>query len=689
MSTLRKAILLVLIAAGGLLPDPAWAADGDIMKKFDFQSWTTGFSGEISIKNYPRGGREAQDLKDWIVTIDFKGKITGTPWGCSILSQEGTKYILGPLGSGDSIIFPGGPVVKMGFSGEPAKPELTTFEVDGTWVAASRTPTVPATPEYRIKANRDADSFILGVDEPLQVHLKKGEPRTFKFNERVEGVLFSKPVSKVISRNSTVAKIAVENGAIKVEGVSPGRTGMRITFEDTWQDDLLMGLRVDQAGGVLPGLPGPVALGSVAQDSNEDLNFWINHIPGRKGTRMDIRYVYVQGGPISGWAKTTPKWVTRYATESMVLGLIPFFVFYNIPNIEDAHKGMEGPDLDFKNVNDKVYMGFYYNNLELFLKNTTDVMQGELYGVVVEPDFLGYMQKDIKMAPDVLPTADGHLVDTVKKINQQIAVQGGNVLFGWQLNLWAYPVDYNQGVIRITDQKGWVAGREIIKKAATTTAQYAKAAGIHLNGASFISVDKYGLDAMGVRNKSGNLPDPNNPKEAPWFWNNDHWHNYLLYVHTINQVSNMPMVLWQLPVGHINSSTAISARTNIPFPDLGNTVKKYEDSCTTFFFGDAFDVANKTRQDYFSQNQAQDETLEVNGGRLIWGSHMGDLPGNGIIAAMFGAGIGESTTNIGYPPTDNYFWIQKAQIYYEEIGVGGPAWRPRPILAPIIDLLVN
>jgi hypothetical protein len=676
MSALRKAMLMVLMAAGALLPGAAQAADGDIMMKFVFESWTTGFSGEIDIKNYPRGG-EAQDLKDWLVTIDFKGKINGEPWGCRILSQEGTKYILGPPGpeKSQTTIFPGGPVVKMGFSGEPATPELTTFEVAGTWIPATTAPNVPETPDYRITADRDADSFTLGKDEPLQVHVTKDQTRTFKFN---------KPVSKVISRNSTVAAITVENGAIKVTGVSPGRTGMRIIFEDTWQDDLFMGLRVDQAGGARPGLPGPVALGSVSQDSDADLNFWINHLPGRKGTRADLRYVYLNDGPISGWAQKTPKWVTRYAKESMVLGLIPFFVFYNIPN------GDESPKIDYENVNDQLYMTEYYKNLDKFLTDATAVMQGELYGAVLEPDFLGYMQKDIKLAPNLLPTADGHLVDTVKKINQKIKAQGGNVLFGWQLNLWSDPsITYGPGVIRVTDEKGWVEGRKIIKQAATTTANYALAAGIHNNGASFIAVDKYGLDAMGVRNASGNLPDPNNPKEAAWFWNNDHWHNYLLFVNTINQVSNMPMVLWQLPVGHINSSTAMSARTNIPFSDLDNTVKKYEDSCTTFFFGDAFDVANKTRRDYFSQNQAQDETLQVNGGRLIWGSHLGLLPGNGIIAAMFGAGIGESTTNIGYPPTDKYFWIQKAQIYYEEIGAGGPAYRPRPRLAPIIDLLVN
>lgn len=681
MLTLRKAMLMVLVTAAALLPGAARAGEDDLMFKFEAKSWTTAFSGEIHVKNRPQDREKAQDLINWRVTVDFGGKITGAPWGCRILSQEGTKYILVPSEQAtkeeERTIFAGGATVIMGFNGEPANPQLSTLEVDGTWKIPKNPPIWPETPDYRVNADRNADTFTLGKTEPLQVHVKQDETRTFKFNI---------PVSKVISRNSTVAAITVENGAIKVNGLSPGRTGMRISFEDTWQDDLFMGLRVDQANGALPGLPGPVALGSVSLDSAADLNFWINHFPGPKGTRMDLRYIYLQGGPISGWAQDNAKYVTQYAKESMVLGLIPVFVFYNIP------ASRESADDDYKNVNNPVYMTEYYKNLAKFLGDAKAVMQGELYGAVLEPDFLGYMQKDIKLAPDKLPTWDGNLVKTVEKINKQIAQDGGNVLFGWQLNLWADPsVKYEPGVIRITDDPaiGWVKGREIIKQAATATANYAMAAGIHLNGASFIAVDKYGLDAMGVRNASGNFPDPNNPKEAPWMWNNDHWHNYLLYVKTINQVSNKPMVLWQLPVGHINSSTAISARTKITFQVLQNTVTKWEDSCTTFFFGDAFDVANQTRRDYFSQNHAQDKTLQVNGGRLIWGSHMGDLRGNGIIAAMFGAGVGESTTNIGYPPTDNYFWIQKAQIYYEEIGIGGPAWRPRQRLAPIIDLLLN
>jgi len=517
--------------------------------------------------------------------------------------------------------------------------------------------------DYRINANRDADSFILGQNEPLQVNVTEGQTRTFSFDREVR---------RVISRNPTVALIRVVNGAIEARGVIPGRTGMHIIFNGDPKKDpkfkpLFMGLRVDHADGSLPGLPGPVALGSVSDDSVSNVAFWEDHVPGRKGCRMDIRYIYLNGGPFEGWA-TWGERVKNYTKNSLAWGMIPFFVFYNIPD------GDENYDIDLAHVKNFYYMKGYYRNLNLFLRQAKKVMQGELYGVVLEPDFLGYMQKDSGKQPSEITTADGTLVDTVTKINQTIVKErfgGQNILFGWQLNLWADPVNYEPGVIRITDRDGWVAGREKIVQAATNTVNYATAAGVLSYGADFLSIDKYGLDAAGVTSPPYN---PDNPSASVWFWNNDHWMNYLLYVNTLSQVSGKNIVLWQLPVGHINKSTAISVRTKKRFPDLADTTNKYEDSSTTFFLGDKFDASGSgaTRLNYFSQNQALDPTLQVSGNLVTWGRHLEILPQYGVISAMFGAGIGISTRGISptkmeppfLPPDDEYLWIQKVQNYY-------------------------
>lgn len=536
-------------------------------------------------------------------------------------------------------------------------------------------------PAYRITADRDANSFTLGVNEPLQVHVNQGQTRTFSFNQ---------PVTEVISRNPTVATITVANGAIEAQGLIPGRTGMRIAFEGG--STLFMGLRVDHPDGSLPGLPGPVALGSVSEDCGSHVAFWQDHVPGPKGTRMDIRYIYLPGGPFTGWS-TWYKRVEQFTANSLIWGMVPFFVFYNIPD-ED-----ESAEIDLRNVQDSRYMTAYYENLDKFLTQAKEVMQGELYGVVVEPDFLGYMQKDANPDPSKITTADGNLVGTVTKINQTIAqaIAGGqNILFGWQLNLWADApsIPTNKGVIRLTDDdlQGWVKGRETIVQAATNTANYAVAAGVLSHGADFLVIDKYGVD--------GGCTNPPNPVDASsYFWNNDHWMNYLLFVNTLSQVSGKPVVLWQLPISHINGSTTISARTGNPFPALPNIKTKFEDSSATFFFGDAFDAVGNvfdspspTRISFFSQNQAGDSTLQVSGNRITWGSHIDILPEYGVLCALFGQGGSDystwgipprSDTEPYQPPADDYFWIQKVQKYYQE-----HLHRNSKSIAPIVQLLL-
>ena len=43
----------------------------------------------------------------------------------------------------------------------------------------------------------------------------------------------------------------------------------------------------------------------------------------------------------------------------------------------------------------------------------------------------------------------------------------------------------------------------------------------------------------------------------------------------------------------------------------------------------------------------------------------------GVTCILFGAGVGSSTDAVGDPPTDDYWWITKAQRYYKN-----PVWLP-------------
>src|SRR5262249_10469249 len=159
---------------------------------------------------------------------------------------------------------------------------------------------------------------------------------------------------------------------------------------------------------------------------------------------------------------------------------------------------------------------------------------------------------------------------------------------GWQMNLWASPGGGwttpipNKGLMHITETAGIAAGRSQIAAEAAAIANFYLQAGISKYRASFVSIDKYGLDAPGFQSSAAQ-----DPANSIWFWNNDLWQNYLTFVKSLHTTTNLPVVLWQIPIGRMNSSRALNP--NDPsgaFPDLTNTNQNYEDSAPDFFLGD-------------------------------------------------------------------------------------------------------
>jgi hypothetical protein len=620
------------------LTSSAAALEGLTISYTAVQDWGSGLEGTITLAN-----TSAQTLRDWRLTFRFAGTVNSL-WNGQRLTDQDGAVVVAPA-SWNSDIAPGASV-EVGLTASPGGQAPTDMAVTGDWcsdcVDTPAPPVAPGTGDYRITADRDADTFVLGTSDPLQIHVRAGQSRTFTFD---------RPVTAVVSRNPDAAALTITDGKLTARGLTAGRTGLALTFADA--TTCFLGLRVDGKNGSLPGLPGPVAIGSVSEDSEADLAFWRNHEAGLKGTRTDIRYIYINGGPIAGWKSWDPDRAVSFAKESLTLGLIPFFVFYNIPD------GGESYTTDLEHVQSADYMTAYYANLATFLAETTSVMQGELYGIILEPDFLGYLQQNSGLPPSAIATADGTVPDTVRRINASIRDNGGNVVFGWQLNLWASPTATGgKGVIRRTDDddQGWTAGRATIVAAAREIAAYAMAAGILSSQADFVSIDKYGLDA--------GISSPDDPARSTWFWNSDHWNNYLLFAQTLGETTGKPMVLWQLPVGHINGSSRTNARTGAAFATLANTFQHYEDSAATFFLGDTLTESSSRRAAYFAQNRAADPGLAVSGQAITWAEHVSSLPAHGIIAALFGAGVGDSTDGLGQPPTDDWFWIQAVQDYY-------------------------
>ena len=483
---------------------------------------------------------------------------------------------------------------------------------------------------------------------------------------------------KVISNNKDVAKAEIVDGnKLKVSGISHGRSGLKIVDEKTG-DERQIGVRVKKTNGELPGMPDYLSIGQVSEDREGDLNFWRDIDDDYTNKRTDIRYIYINGGPFTGWRSWTSEDGARaktYITESLKMGMVPFFVYYNIPDNEESY------DTDLKHINDKEYMEAYFKDLKFLLDICIEYGGDETIGMVFEPDFLGYMMQQSGKKPTEIsavvdaayssgilekgkdPEFENNVKGLVEAINYTVNKYYKEAYFGWQFNIWSYSSHEipNQGLLHKTELIGWDAGREFIKQVAKETADYYYSAGITSYGADFISIDKYGLDGAF---ETGAADDP---EKSKWFWNADIWNNYLLYTETLHNETKLPVVLWQIPVGHINGSESISPYDGEKFNELENKAEYYEDSATTYFFGDTFKGGNDNRTNYFSKNESNDEKIKANGDTITWGSHIEEAKKSGIISILFGAGVGASTDAVGSPPTDDYFWITKAQHYYDNV----------------------
>ncbi len=554
--------------------------------------------------------------------------------------------------------------------------ELRAVAIDNegatAYSAATITVVGPATSDFSL------------ANLPLQINQNNGTSVAYTFDA---------PIESVLSRNRGVANFVVNGNSITIQATKAGRTGLKITSSGV---SYYMGLRVNKADGSIPGLPQHLSIGSVSEDKAADISFWEDLDTDFTNKEMDIRYIYINGGAIGGWRSWGPDRPRKFAENSVRLGLIPFFVYYNIPDNGESYEG------DLAHVRDVHYMTEYFIDINTFMEEVEGVVNGDLYGIILEPDFLGYMQQQSGTndptqiatavnATNISPNV-GNIRTLVERINKTIddkRTLGHNIFYGWQLNLWAYPnAGTGQGVLRITDTKGYDAGREEIKEAAQQTTLFAIASGTLTHGANFLSIDKYGLDAMGHINDV-------DPSKSRWFFNNDHWNNYLYFVENMHLTSGFPIVLWQLPVGHINGTTTTSAYSGQVFTDLPNTDTKYEDSSSDFFLGDSFVAGSALRQNYFAQNLYNDARIGISGNTITWQDHMAATKAAGVISVLFGAGVNSSTDGVGSPPSDDYFWIQKVQAYYQrgavpldkEYGTGNDNPCSNGGCAPVVKIL--
>jgi hypothetical protein len=485
----------------------------------------------------------------------------------------------------------------------------------------------------------------------------------------------------VVASNSNVTASIVGSNTLQVTGVAPGRASLKLVDSVTGSTRFV-GVRVKNSDGTLPGMPSYVSLGSVSQDTTPDLSFWQSFQPGGQNKRVDVRYIYLNGGPYIGWdtwGNNPGDRATTYIRNSHMLGMIPYFVYYNIPD------GGESYTTDTSHISDPAYMAAYFTQLKLALNIINQESPDDIVGMLLEPDFLGYLAQNAGapasqiaamthaaytsgvLTAGVDPAFPDTVAGLVQAINYTIHKNCPQVFFGWQMNLWASPAGGwttpvpGKGIVHLTEANGIAKGRQLIATEAAAIVNYYVSAGVLTNGAKFVSIDKYGLDATGFEASA-----QNDPADSYWFWNNDLWGNYLTFVNTMHTTTGLPVILWQLPVGHINNSQLADPYTGGLFPTLIDSNCQLEDSAPDFFLGDTFQTSG-ARFTYFSANLAADPKVTTNGGNTTWGSHMSDAAAAGVISVLFGAGVGASTQGTGAPPTDSYWWITAAQGYYSSV----------------------
>jgi hypothetical protein len=402
------------------------------------------------------------------------------------------------------------------------------------------------------------------------------------------------------------------------------------------------------------------------------------------GELLDFAYLYLNGGSqIGEW----PGKVSKLVNGAKKHGMVPVFVVYGV------NGGADSAGAVFDNLQSASTLGTYFEALADAADSAASLSGADgLVGFVIEPDMLGYLQQSYAASygndPDAIPAAthavydvgalvhgvDPDFPDTlhgfVQAVNHVLRKHGGpNAFLGWQLNLWGAPGGGGKGICHATETLGQVAGRAKIQEVAAATADFAARAGIRSAGAEFVSLDKYGLDGGGALGA-----DPNNPADSYWFWNADLWSNYLVFVARVHAALDLPVVLWQVPVGHINTTAHASPTAFNPsgkFPALDNTAQHYEDSASSWFFGDSF-ATSGARLAYFGKNEAGDAKVSTSGSSVTWGAHAHEVAAAGVVAVLFGAGVGISTRGVPQPsgtvldqPTDGHYWITRAQEYYQ------------------------
>jgi hypothetical protein len=669
------AVCAAVALAGGLLMTavlPASAGTpGAVFTKTS--AWPGGFVGNVAITN---GGSTA--LSGWKAEFDLpSGTAASSPWNAA-MAQSGSHYTFTNL-SWNGSVAPGASV-SFGFmgsgSGEPSNCTLNGVScAGGSGPSPSPRPSPTASPK--------PDTTPPSVPKDVTVTGKTASSVSLAWTASTDD---TSAVTYEVRRSGAPAVPTSENAATITELSASVAYSFTVVAKDaagnTSAPSAAVSATTDPSGGGDAAWPPKnLAIGTVFEPFTGTDTFFAKTAPKfPAGKHLDYGYIYLNGG------SQFPEWpsrVSRLANKSKAQGMTPIYIVYGIGGNSDSASAV------WANLQSGSFLSDYFKGLRDTGTSASQIMGSGQVGYVIEPDTLGYLQQQYGPQygndPARMPAATKAVYDSgvlargtdpafpdtvtglVQAVNYVLRKYTPKSFLGWQLNLWAAPGAPQKGVTHFLDSGDVATAKTNIADNAKANAGFAKKAGI-TSGADFVSIDKYGLD--GAIAAGGPASDPGS---SYWFWNADLWNGYLHFAKTLKQTLSLPVVLWQIPAGHINGTTHASPtdyNASGAFPDLANTVNSYEDSASTYFFGDTFSVTG-ARLSYFSQNRWADPKVIVSGGKVTWGSHLKDAADSGVVAILMGAGVGQSTRGVPQPgsvpesvPGDSYYWITRAQEYY-------------------------
>lgn len=243
-----------------------------------------------------------------------------------------------------------------------------------------------------------------------------------------------------------------------------------------------------------------------------------------------------------------------------------------------------------------------------------------------------------------IPAFSNDFAGWVQAHNWMIRQFAPDVTFGWQENLWS------------TGTANWVhqnyTASELKSKISTPliNALTSMTAYSGSYAPDFLVFDKYEMDAIPAASGSGYL------------YNARDWNNVLAHVKNVSEAFSVPIMLWQIPGGHLQQNNDVDTRTT------------HASNEPDFFFGDTSNPLNNLKAwisgiplptaIYGTNNMVTYLSMNLAGtaNNYTWTtSNLQQTVDSHVFAILWGGG---NTTSVSSFPSDDGGWLANKLIAY-------------------------